>query len=147
MRSCRDTSVVRRWGAQQGEQLDLMADVEVVGRFVQDQQRPALGERAGQQDPLAFPAGQRGEAASGVAGHADVGEGAGDGVPVGGVLAGEARLYGVRPMATTSPTVSSKSSPRSCGSAAMCRADRAGLGARRSVPASSTRPAAGRRCR
>lgn len=46
--------------ADEVEQFEPGADVEVVGEFVQDEQPRALGEGAGQQDALAFAAGQGG---------------------------------------------------------------------------------------
>ena len=45
------------------EDLDLVADVEVIGRLVQDQVIGALGDGLGDQHPLLFAAGQRVEAA------------------------------------------------------------------------------------
>src|SRR5690606_7447297 len=49
----------RRGQPPQGTQdVQLVPDVQVVGRFVEDQQRGPLGEGAGDEHPLAFAAGQ-----------------------------------------------------------------------------------------
>ena len=43
------------------QHLLLVADVQGAGRLVEQQQRRALGERPGQEDPLAFTAGEGGQ--------------------------------------------------------------------------------------
>ena len=44
-------------------QLQLILDIEVVRRFIEDQARCLLRKRAGQNDPLLFAAGSGGEGA------------------------------------------------------------------------------------
>ena len=55
--------------ADQGQQADLVADVEVVGGFVQDQHAGLLDEAAGHEHPLAFTAGQGKHPPVGEVGH------------------------------------------------------------------------------
>jgi hypothetical protein len=57
--------------ADQAEDLQLVADVEVVGGLVEQVQVAALGEGAGDEDALLLPTGERGVAALVGAGHAD----------------------------------------------------------------------------
>ncbi|GAB2817508.1 hypothetical protein GCM10027073_56570 [Streptomyces chlorus] len=52
-------------GAYQGQDLQLLSDVQVVGGFVQHQHLRLLSERAGDQDPLLLTAGEREESAVG----------------------------------------------------------------------------------
>ena len=69
--------------ADQVERLDLVAEVEVVGRLVEQEDAGVLGEAGGQPDPLELAAGQL---VDGAVGHGrDPGEGHGpvDGRPVG----------------------------------------------------------------
>lgn len=51
--------------AHQAEDLQLVADVEMVGGLVEQEQAALLGQGPGDENPLLLPAGQRGETAVG----------------------------------------------------------------------------------
>lgn len=80
--------------AHQCEQLVLVADVEVVDGLVEQQHRRPLSERPVDHRPLAFTAGQLGEAAVGEGGQAGGGEDLGDDAPVVGAVGGDHPLVG-----------------------------------------------------
>src|SRR5829696_3420006 len=66
-----------------GQQQVLGEGVDPVERLVQQQQPRLLGDRPGQQDPLALAAREGAEPGRGPFGQADLGKGAGRGLPVG----------------------------------------------------------------
>lgn len=72
----------RPTGPHQGQDLQLLGDVQVVGGLVQDEDPRLLGECAGDQDPLPLPAGEGEEAAAGQMVRPDSFQGGGAGVPV-----------------------------------------------------------------
>jgi hypothetical protein len=67
----------------QGQEVQLMLDVEVVRRFVEEEFARFLGEGAGDLDPLAFTAGERAPGAVGMAGQPGAGERGPDGFLIG----------------------------------------------------------------
>lgn len=70
-------------GDEAGE-LGLVADIEVGGGFVEDEEGGGLGEGAGDGDALGFSAAQGGKRAISEGGEFGVGEGFGNGFVVGG---------------------------------------------------------------
>lgn len=57
------------------EGLELRSEVEMVGGFVEEQQGGLLGERAGEENALAFPAGELVEVSATKVGGVHAGEG------------------------------------------------------------------------
>ena len=129
--------------AYQVQDLQLVADVEVGGGLVQQEQAAPLGQGAGEQDALFLPAGQGGEDPFCGAGQADALQ-----RPRAQLLVGRGvGLYGVRPMETISATVKSRSAGLSWASTAVRRAAwRAGSRCTSSPP-TVTIPAVGRSAR
>lgn len=66
------------------EEVQLVLDVQVVGRFVQQEFAGFLGQSAGDLGALAFAAGEGVPGLGGAVGEAGAFEGLGDGVGVGG---------------------------------------------------------------
>ena len=81
----------RRSWSTSFQHLLLVADVERAGRLVEQQQRRALGERAGEEHPLPFAAGEGGQLAAVEAGEVQPAEHLVHGVEVGGRLPAQRR--------------------------------------------------------
>ena len=127
----------------ESEDVVLVADVQVVGGFIEEQVVGFLGEGPGDQDTLFLAAGQAGEAAGSEVDGADAVQRLPGDLVVLGAHPGEGAKWGPRPSRTISATVSVVSPPFSCTTTARCWAIWRGVRSLRERPSTVTCPEAG----
>lgn len=126
------------------EQFELVTEIEVVGRLVEEQQFGLLNKRARQQRALLFSTRQRRETLRAALDEVDVSQRGFDDPAIVARSPSNARWCGVRPIPTSSSTVSPKSSGVSCWSTATRCASERGRIRHTSCASSAMRPASGR---